>query len=271
MAISIIKKPIVQQIYPNLNYSHPFLANLELGLVASRAGTIKAAVKPPYNWSTKTSVQSGTISGVGEKFSGSSGYVTSTTVAGTAPWTIIFYGLITASGQSAIAGTAEFAGAGTHDRSLYINTSNKLASYIFDGSAKEPATSGSVPVGTPFMGAAVATGSQIITWLNSEKASLAASNTGFNSYATPTFVIGYGDAGSSVQNASSNAIAYYVLKLNRAIRDSEWLSLIQNPWQIFLQTYSYVPASAVTPPVTTIYEFQSFSRGVGRGIARGIA
>jgi len=45
----------------------------------------------------------------------------------------------------------------------------------------------------------------------------------------------------------------------RALSDAEAQSMADNPQQI------------LTAPVTPIYEFQSFSRGVGRGIARGIA
>lgn len=58
---------------------------------------------------------------------------------------------------------------------------------------------------------------------------------------------------------------------NRALSKSEVESISANPYQIFAPlSLVYLPTGAA-PPVTTIYEFQSLNRGVGRGIARGIA
>lgn len=54
-----------------------------------------------------------------------------------------------------------------------------------------------------------------------------------------------------------------------ALSLSQLHSLSVNPWQLFSSPVYYLPLSGAISP--TIYEFQSLSRGVGRGIARGIA
>jgi len=56
----------------------------------------------------------------------------------------------------------------------------------------------------------------------------------------------------------------------RALTQKEIASVNENPYQLLSVPSKYLIYPGETP-ATTIYEFQSFSRGVGRGIARGIA
>ena len=82
-------------------------------------------------------------------------------------------------------------------------------------------------------------------------------------------------AGSNFRILSSasdpdNANTALTLVHNRSLSSAEIISLWQNPWQVFVPAATYLSLGAA-PPAPTIYEFQSFSRGVGRGIARGIA
>lgn len=57
----------------------------------------------------------------------------------------------------------------------------------------------------------------------------------------------------------------------RTWSQAEVTSWNNNPWQIFMPTGVVFLPTGTAPPVTTANTFQSFSRGVGRGIARGIA
>ena len=68
-----------------------------------------------------------------------------------------------------------------------------------------------------------------------------------------------------------NGNIYLTALWSRVLSDSEITSFSNNPWQIFAPSSLAYLSSSAEPPAPTIYEFQSFSRGVGRGIARGIA
>jgi len=76
----------------------------------------------------------------------------------------------------------------------------------------------------------VATGSELIAYLNYNKVSVGAPTAGYP-YGSAVLVAGYG---GPQQTTSSNAIIAYALKLDRAITDAEWGSLVQDPWQIFM-------------------------------------
>lgn len=68
-----------------------------------------------------------------------------------------------------------------------------------------------------------------------------------------------------------NGNIYLAVLWSRVLSDNEIASFSANPWQIFAPSYSMLLASGAAPPASTIYEFNSLNRGVGRGIARGIA
>lgn len=218
-----------------LDRSHPILQGLAQGVIA---GPIRNATTA-YQYVTRTSTSELTVFGNGERLSGSTGYISAPTKVYGIPWTYIVYGVMrsTASASSIVTAAAT-PGSNTRDRSLFLNTSGQLSAYVSDTIQRYVASGVALTAGVPFMAAAVADGSTLVVWSDKTKASVATSTLANAANYTGSLVVGYGGGGTdgtggNIPTLASNATIAYVLKLERAIRDSEWLELVENPWQIF--------------------------------------
>lgn len=169
---------------------------------------------------------------MGFSLTGSSGYLTAPTIAGTGPWTLLAYGYVRSAGVGSIAATAEAPGDPTSDRSIYVSASDLLSGYLYDGSFLRTTTAPVSPtVGVPFLGAVTCDGANLLVYMDGEPgAAQVVLNAGYNSYTSPEFVIGYGNGG--FPTLPSRFTAGYVLKIERAMSGPELRRLANKPWSI---------------------------------------
>jgi hypothetical protein len=216
-----------------LNLGHPILRGLEQGIIA---GPVRNATTR-NQYTVRTSIPGAAPFGVGEQLTGSTGYISAPTDASssTAPWTYIVYGVVPSIGADcALLGIGTSPGSSVYDRSVSLGSSGAVRARIYNPSPYSydqiTTTTKTVTPGVPFLAGAVATGSELIAYLDYNKVSVGAPTAGYP-YGGAVLVAGYGGPG---QTTSSNATIAYALKLNRAITDAEWNSLVQDPWQIFM-------------------------------------
>ena len=133
--------------------------------------------------------------GVSSYLTGSSGHISSPTIAGTQPWTLIAYCVPRTLGEHAVVIHAESPGSSTRDRSVHIRSTGAASAYVFDGAEKPVSTgSGAIAAGVPVIIGASCDGSVLRVFAGQKTATVGVSNAGFNGYTTPELVFGYGAA-----------------------------------------------------------------------------
>lgn len=185
-----------------------------------------------------------TVGGFGVKLAGSTGY-------GAAPghqlrpWSrecLFVYG---ASGAQGISDIAESPGGGAHDRTLYVNSSNLIAAFIYDGTSKFVAGTTVLTVGQAYHATITCSNSLLSIYLNGVlEGSAAVGNAGFQGYATPELVFGHtaGDAG--IPATTTNTILYHV-EYNSALSGADVMHRYLNQLEMFQVAQPRMFAGAV--------------------------
>lgn len=147
-----------------------------------------------------------------------------------------------------LVGMAEFYDSATADRSFYIDASDNITFYYWDGAAQHVNLGVTAVVGDVIACTAVCTNDVVKTYAYNLTTKKYATTTDltvgtlYTGYTTP--VLQFGRQGSQPGTPGSNQTALLVLVSTRLWTDVEAESFVRNPWQIFKPQRFYVPMTA---------------------------
>ncbi len=208
----------VEQAYAFFNELGPYAADLGAkNRIAKSSGT---AWKP-----------NPTVAGFGAKLAGSTGYFAAVghQLRSWSRECLFVYG---ASGQQAISIIAEAPGSSTTDRSLGVDPSSKLRSYIYDGAARTLTGTTTLIAGRVYHAAVTVSDSLMTLHLDGvAQGSLGISNAGYQGYSTPELVFGYGENNDGAIGASGTI--FWSIEYNRALTEEEVRHRYLNQMEMF--------------------------------------
>ena len=182
--------------------------------------------------------------GLGVKLAGSAGYFAATGHQ-LRPWSrecLFVYG---ASGTQGISTMDEAPGSGTYDRTLYVNSSNLIAAYTYDGGVQTAVGTTVLTVGQAYHAIATCSNSLLSIYLNGVlEGSIAVSNAGYQGYATPELVFGYGGPAPS----TANTIFWHV-EYNSVLSAADVMHRYLNQMEMFRSPSKWImkaPAGGAT-------------------------
>jgi hypothetical protein len=161
--------------------------------------------------------------------------------------------------QGTLCGFSDGIGSGTQDKTVYLDASNKLIFYVYDGGVKNTAAPASaVPANTWFSFAATADGTTARTYQDGTEVGNVACGTTFTGYSVPNFIAaGYGSHGNC-PGVDFDWIAVW----DRALSSSEVSRLNVDPFALVRPARSpinylkaAIPAAGgvtVTPPTLAL-------------------
>ena len=262
-----------------VNWSNPITAGLEVAILHGQQNLAAINLANPYLSFSISNTGSNFIKsvgsdfvGLGNRFADNSFTFQSNATLGlrnTSPtgYTLGSVAIATTSGVSATFINQDRAG-GTRNFQFRVNTSNQLEFITFTGGSTI-FTTASWPnrlVGGAVAAAVSGTSAALAADGVLTKATISSANNLSNT-AERLDIAKYGSTGTSNWIGTISLSTLW----SRRLTDDELVAWTRNPWQIFAPSSSTYLSLGAAPPAPTIYEFQSFSRGVGRGIARGIA
>lgn len=222
-----------------------------------------------FKGSTFQAAQGGALA---DRYGDSTGQATrqrTTLPAPTAGWTVAGIITITSTpiGKVSLIGHNDLGGA-THDRAILVDPTNGFGGYLYDGSEK---------IAWSFTPATLNQTYKVIVWYDPTSSnvnlavdrltnsfSTASTSSGFSGYGNIYF--GVGDVGFT-ETAPQNYVSL-ALKATLMWTPQMRQAFFDNPWQIFAPTSSIRVATSA--PVTSNMVGEYTSRGVWRGIFRGV-
>ena len=168
-------------------------------------------------------------------------------------WTIAtqYYYYNSAVDSAGLCGFAEAPGSTTYDRQIQWNGVAGWSIYIYDGAAKRAGVIPSEPVPYVITQVGTTNGSTLRTyWLGHDLTpkgwvAIAVSNSGYTSYTTPEFLVGYTNSVATTPVATVSL----ALVTNRYWNEAMAVSFLANPWQIFLENVvTKFTSIAAAPP-----------------------
>lgn len=245
----MLLKPSVWKSQPpaaaGLNPSH-WLTPLVMG------GSLANPSRDPCTFKRRTTSSAGTEAvpgGVADKLTGSAGCISTPTVLNSGGWTTISYGVLRAANASAIGTVAQYPGASTYDRSLWLGTDQIPRAYLYSSAAYTVTATPAVSLWKPTFVAAYATSSEFGVFVNGQLATISVPGSGYTGYAAQEFVIGYGGGQSGVSGGSSTLSSdwssFYTLHLTKSLTLAQLIDLEKNPWAIFAPRRVVLPMNVI--------------------------
>lgn len=198
--------------------------------------------------------------GLGSEFNNGTDYYTTGAIGSQPPqvWTFETALYLKSTVDQFLMGYQENPGSGTYDRSLRVLSGN-IEAYLFDGATK--ILTGPAAVADKFYHIIASTdGSDFHLTINGVTyASASVSNGGYAGYATPEFIIGYGN--TSVSLKGTDHINLYTIVHSKYFTQQEARLRTNNPFKVY-EREIFIPIAAAVGG-TTIPVFNNHYRNQG--------